>query len=161
MAIIISRFQEFSLVVASIGGVAVAICVGRRRSGGLWVLLAREEATNTTGLLRRGAHLDVLRGRMAREDVIRAGGFRVVLVATPECLTAGAVGVAVGRRRSETLLTLVMASVEDLEEDRDQEEESVVDRNVSKEHPENRGGSRLPGNRWYPRGDQGRRLTFQ
>lgn len=55
---------------------------------------------------------------MTRKHVVCTGGFRGTLVAAPEAtaLGAGAVGVTVCRGRTETLLALVVAGVEQLEE---------------------------------------------
>lgn len=63
---------------------------------------------------------------MPRKHVVCTGGFRGTLVAAPEstALGAGAVGVPVGWGRAETLFALVVAGVEELEENRDQKEET-------------------------------------
>ena len=60
---------------------------------------------------------------MAGQGIDATHGFRVVLVAAPES-GATTVGVVVGRRGTETLLALMVACEQDLEEDGDQEEET-------------------------------------
>lgn len=64
---------------------------------------------------------------MPREHVVRRVGFRVALVLAtePSSATTAAVGVAVGWRRAETLLALVMTGEKDLEENGDDEEDAV------------------------------------
>jgi hypothetical protein len=61
------------------------------------------------------------RRRVGGQHIVRAGILGSVLVATPEAtaLRACSVGVVVGRRGAEALLTLVMAAKEELEEDGD------------------------------------------
>lgn len=61
---------------------------------------------------------------MAGQDIILAADLGAVLVAAPEGTTA-TVRVVVGRRGTEALLALVVASEQDLEEDGDQEEETA------------------------------------
>lgn len=114
-----------TLDVTRVGRVAVAIAITILGGSGSGVLVTTERATEPRLFIlgRLSTQLDVGGGRVAGESISAANSLRAVLVAAPETLTA-TVGVAVARRRTETLLTLVVAGQEDLEQDGDQEEET-------------------------------------
>jgi hypothetical protein len=70
-------------------------------------------------LLGISTHFDIGRGRVARKHIVCTGSFGSTFVAAPEAAAlggAGAGGVIVSRGRAETLLALVVAGVEELEE---------------------------------------------
>lgn len=119
-----------NLDVASVRRVTVAIATGSRgsnRSSGGVLVFAPRAKPSLLGLGLR-AHLDVIGGWVAGQDISAADvGFGVILVAAPEGLAA-TVGVTVGRGGTETLLALVVAGEKDLEEDGDQVEEARRDK---------------------------------
>lgn len=108
-----------SLVVTRIGRVPVAIPTRSRRSRRSR-LVAPEPALLSSRCL--AVHLNVLRSWVAGESIRTR--LRVVLLAAPP-LAAAAPGVAVGWGGAESLLALVVAGEQDLEEDGDGEEEAV------------------------------------
>lgn len=92
--------------------------VGRIGGGVGARLLAREHPAEETRLLLRGAQFHIVGRRVTGKHVIAAAGLGVVLlVATEEAPALGAVGVSVCRGGTEALLALVVAGVQDLEED--------------------------------------------
>lgn len=109
------------LVVARVSGATVSV----RRWRGV-ILGARENTTSAVGFLRVGPQFNIVWRGVVGKSVVDVG-IGVVLVAAPEETTAAApaVGVVVGRRRTETLLTLVVTGIEHLEQDGNKEEKAA------------------------------------
>lgn len=84
-------------------------------------------STSTIVILLGAVQLHITRRGMAREHIIRRVSLRVslILATEPARPTTRAVGIAVRRRGTETLLALVVTGEEELEEDRDQKEATV------------------------------------
>ena len=123
-----SPFAIF-LVVASVGRVTVSIAILSRGSSSAIrsssVLVTAPAAEPALLVLGLGSVLDVGRSGVAWQGVVTVC-LGVVLVASPEPLAATR-GVAVSGGGTETLLALVVAGQEDLEQDGDEEEEAGID----------------------------------
>ena len=91
-----------------------------------------DSASSVGGVVRRADVGGVTGGESAScsgsDDILLGVPIGGLLLAVPEVALGGATGVVVGRARTETLLLLVLADKEDLEESSDEEQESGNDR---------------------------------
>jgi len=116
-----------SVAVVLLGGVSVGTVdlVVSTAGGG-------DSASSVGGVVRRADISGVAGGKGAScsgsHDILLSIPVGSLLLAVPEVALGSTAGVVVGRARAETLLLLVLAHKEDLEESGDEEQESGNDR---------------------------------